>query len=176
MITVNDIKFHYSAPAGSEGLDTAQADPDDSIGGFISSTEWDGGVKNDVFDDVTPEENAAGLTDYRCVFIRNSSAADSWLDVKIWLEQVAGGSGIAIGLDPTGVVAEDSASAQTVSVIDDVSAPPGVVFSAPTSGSPISIGNMGPGTCQAIWIRRSTSLVSPVSGDGFTIRSKGTVL
>jgi hypothetical protein len=175
-ITANDIKFYYSVPTATAGYADPQADPTQSLGGFISTTEWAGGVKNDVFPDVTPEQNSSGLTDYRCVFIRNLSESDPWMSVEIWLEQIADGSTIEIGLDPGGIVSDTLGSEQGAIIASSTTPPAGVVFGTPGSGTELNVGNLTSRTCQAIWIKRTTNTVQPITGDGFTIRAKGVVI
>lgn len=176
MITAADIAFNLSFNrSGAVGLADPQPSPDASMGGFISTTEWAGGAKNDLFGDVAPNDNAAGFTDYRCVFIRNANATDPWLAVKVWIEQVADGSDVSIGIDPTGIVA-DTAGTQALTIANPITPPSGVIFSTPGPGTELTIGDLTARTCQAIWVRRHTHLALPMTGDGFTLRANGTVL
>ncbi len=57
-ITTAELVWKYSINTGA-GNSTAQASPIDSIGGFMSSTAWAGGVLHDMFDQISGDENAA---------------------------------------------------------------------------------------------------------------------
>lgn len=173
-ITAADIKFKLSKNTGP-GNSSAQADPNDSIGGFMSSTEITDATLHNLFDKVTGDENAASEAEYRCLFIHNDHATLTWEAVKVWLSaEVAGGASAAIALDGTGVVAEDLVTAQAERVANENTAPTGETFSAPTTkGAGLSVGDMGPGTCIAVWVRRTAANTSPLDLDGVTVRAEG---
>lgn len=173
-ITDADIKFKHSVTTGP-GNSTAQADPNASLGEFMSSTEVTDATLHNLFDKVTGDENAESDVEYRCIFVHNDHATLTWEDVVIWLDaQVAGGAVAAIGLDPVGVVAEDSASAQADEIGDEDEAPAGVSFSAPsTKGTGIAVGDVGPGECFAVWVRRTAANTGAVDNDGATLAAEG---
>ena len=170
-----DIRYHLSVTTGP-GLSTAQPDPNASLGEFISSTEMNlAAPANNLFDDVSGAENAAADVEYRCIFVRNSHATLTLQGAVLWLAaEQAGGAEHAIGLDPAGVVDEDLATAQAAEIATEGDAPAGVTFSAPTTkGAGLAIGDIGPGQCQAIWIRRTATDSSAVNDDGYDLRVEG---
>ena len=70
-----NIKF-YQCATWAEG---------DTHGGDIDlNNQIVSGTDQNVFDDVTNEERAAGDSEYRKIFIRNENA-DTWLAVKAWI-------------------------------------------------------------------------------------------
>src|SRR5579872_6656583 len=71
-IESSNILFKYSTLAGSSGNSTAQPDPRNSLGNYISTTSWTGSAANDLFDDITNDENISEQVDYRCIFIHNN--------------------------------------------------------------------------------------------------------
>lgn len=173
-IVAGDILWKYSTTAGAAGNSTAGTAAG-SLGKYISTTAWAGGTINDLFDNVSGAENAASTVDYRCIFIHNSNAANTYENVVAWISaEVAGGTSIAIGVDTTAASAIGSASAQAVQIASETTAPAGISFSSPTTqGAGISIGNIPVGNCRAIWIRRTAANTSALSGDGVTLSVAG---
>lgn len=174
-IVSTDLKFKLSVTSGSAGNSQAQADPNASFGKYISTTEIVDATDNNLFDDVSGDENAASDVEYRCLFIHNSHATLTLQAAKAWISaEVSGGAAVAIGLDPAGNVAVGSASAQAAQIANESTAPAGVTFSAPTDkASGLSIGNLGPGQCRAIWMRRTAANTPALDADGVTLRVEG---
>jgi hypothetical protein len=110
-IVAADILFKYSVKTGSAGNTTAGTAAG-SLGTYVSTTQWTGGAANDLFDDISGAENAASTVDYRCIFIHNSNAANTYQNVVVYLSaEVAGGASIAVAADTTAASALGSATA-----------------------------------------------------------------
>lgn len=173
-ITATDILFKLSKNTGP-GNSSAQADPNDSIGGFMSSTQITDATLHNLFDVVTGDENAASDVEYRCFFIHNNHGSLTWESVKVWLfSETAGGASAAIAIDGTGVVSATSASAQAERVANESTAPSGETFSSPTTkGAGLSVGNIGAGQTVAIWVRRTAANTAAVDTDGVIVRAEG---
>lgn len=174
-ITSSDIKLKLSIKTGSAGNSSAQSDVNQSLGKYISTTEITTATLNNLFDDVSGDENAASDVEYRCIFIHNSHASLTWQSPVVWVaSQVAGGTSVAIGIDTTAASVIGSSSAQALQVTDESTAPVGVSFSTPTSkGTGLSLGNLAAGYCRAVWVRRTAANNSAVDSDGFTIQVEG---
>lgn len=164
-------KFSVTAAAGNTTASAAST----SLGDQISTTQWTGGSLNDLFDNISGAENAASTVDYRCIFIHNSNAANTYENVVCWISaETAGGASIAIGVDTTAASAIGSASPQAVSIATETTAPAGISFSSPTTqGAGISLGNIASGSCRAIWIRRTAANTAALSNDGVTLSVAG---
>lgn len=173
-IAASDIKWKLSVTTGP-GNTNAQADPNLSLGEFMASTAWAGGVVHDLFDAVSGAENAASDVEYRCVFIHNDHATLSLTVAKVWMTaEVAGGASVSIGLDPAGAKAEDSATAQAAEIVNEGTAPAGVSFSEPGSyAAGLSIGTLAAGQCYGVWIRRTCANTAAVANDGVTLNVQG---
>lgn len=173
-ITASDIKYHLSVTTGP-GNSTAQADPNASLGEFMSSTAITDATDNNLFDDISGDENAASDIEYRCFFVWNDHATLTWQGTKVWLSsEVAGGANAAIALDGTGVVDYNSASAQAEEEVDEGTAPTGESFSSPTTkGTGLTIGDLAPDKVQGIWVRRTATNSAAQNADGVTIRCEG---
>lgn len=175
-ILTTDILFKHSVKTGSAGNSTAQADPNQSLGKYISTTPWAGGTLHDLFDVVSGDENAASDVEYRCVFIHNAHASLTLYNAVVWVSaETAGGCSVAIAVDSTAASAIGGASAQALEVANESTAPnPALTFSTPTTkGAGLSLGNLAAGQCRAIWIRRTAANSSALANDGATIRVEG---
>lgn len=121
-----EIKYYLSGGA-------ANSDPNASYGGAISSTEV-GGSLNSLFNDVSGDEASAGHTDYRVIYVRNTSAdATGWLQPIIaWIDQLTSGG------DEIDIAVATAKSTTVTAGANDTVAPTGIgAFSRPTSkGAP----------------------------------------
>ena len=92
-IAGTDVKFKLSTTSGSTGNTLAQADPNLSLGKYVSTTQITDATTNNLFDDITGDENAAGAVDYRCFFVHNSHATLTLLSPKVWISAEVSGGG-----------------------------------------------------------------------------------
>jgi hypothetical protein len=173
-IAGSDLLWKFSVKTGAAGNSQA-GNAAGSLGKYISTSAWAGGVLHDLFDVITGDENAASDVEYRCVFIHNAHATLTWQNAVVWVaSQVAGGAAIAIGVDPAAASAIGSAGAQAAEIATEGDAPAGVSFSTPTTkGTGLSLGNIGPGQCRAIWIRRTAANTAAQNADGATLQVEG---
>lgn len=173
-VASSDVLLKFSTTAGAAGnanVGTAGG----SLGKYISTTQITDNTLNNLFDDVSGAENAASESEYRCFFIHNNHGSSTWQNVVAYLaSEVAGGASIAIGADPTAASAIASAGAQAVTIANEDTAPAGVVFSSPvTQGTGVALGNIAPGQCKALWVRRTTANTAALASDGVTLRLAG---
>jgi hypothetical protein len=167
-VLTSDIKIRYSVGTGSAGNTTAGT-ASTSLGKYISTTDVSGAT-NAFFDDVNSAEALAGDTEYRCVFVYNSHATDSALNVTAQIvSEVAGGGSTQAALDNIATSSVGSASAQASGpVADENTAPTGVGTFGTTA---LSIGTLAAGQCKAVWLKRTVAAsTSAITGDGFTFR------
>ena len=82
-IVATDLKCYLTGAASDGGV---QAAPDASLGNYRSSTEPTSGVDNNLFDDITGAQAAAGHTDYRCFVFKNTHATLSLVGAKIFFQ------------------------------------------------------------------------------------------
>jgi len=108
-------------------------------------------LTNNIFDDVTKAQSDVGRIEHRALFLENAHAADSMVDVTLWISANTPGQDVVnIGLDPAGV----NAAAAIIATEDLV--PAGVTFSNPTTeGTGLSMGTLAFGDFFAFWIRRT---------------------
>lgn len=177
-IITADILFRYSNSLAVSGNNDSGSPtgPGNAatqcLGKFVSTAQWPGGGANDLFPDITGEQNANGYTDYRGLFIHNSHATLTALNSVMYISsEVAGGADTAIGIDPTAASILGSLSDQAVTIATAIIAPVGVAFSSPmTLGTAISLGNIPAGQVKGFWVRRTIFNVPPVNNDGFEVK------
>jgi hypothetical protein len=172
-ITATDIlyKFSVAAAAGNTTAGTAAT----SLGDQISTTQITDATLNNLFDDVSGDENAASEAEYRCYFVHNAHGSLTWQNVVVWLSaEVGGGANAAISVDTTGITVLGSGSAQAKTVADENTAPSAQTFSSPTTkGTGLAIGSIPAGSVAAIWVRRTATNSAALNNDGVTIRCEG---
>lgn len=158
-IASSDIQYRLSGGA-------ANANPDASLGGAISSTA----AAATIFDDVSSAEAAAGDVEYRCVYVRNNHGTLTLIGAKVWIQTntPSAQTDVAIGLGTSAI----NGTEQTVA--NESTAPASVTFSSPADfASGLVIGDLAPGATKALWIRRTVTAGAAATADGFTLRVQG---
>lgn len=167
-----DIKLKHSIKTGAAGNTLAQADPNASLGKYISTTEVSGTPLNNMFDNITGAENAAGVPEYRCLFIHNDDPSNRTITaVGIYISaETAGGGTVAIAVDNIAASPMGSSSAQAAEIATETSVPTGVgAFSSPaTAGAALSLGALTSDQVRALWVRR-TPTGTAADADGFSL-------
>ncbi len=182
-ITSADIKFKYSTKSGSAGNQNTGTAAG-SLGKYISTTEITSAQLNNLFDDVTEEENAASDVEYRCFFIHNAHATLDLYNAKLWLSAVvANGADILFARSLVGNPANmtkpiDQAAAQAEEIANENSVPGcdtfGVAFEKANGASLGSSGGvLESGYCQPFWIKRVATNSAALSNDGVTLKVEG---
>jgi len=174
-IASSDIKYRQSVTTGSAGNSTAGGAAGTNLGKYMSTTDLVDNTLNNLFPDVTGDENAASNVDYQCIFIYNSHGTLTWQNVMVWMSaEVSGGAAAAIGIDTTAASANNNASAQGLTIANKNTAPVGVSFSSPTTkAGGLSLGSLAAGQVRAVWVRRTSSNSAALNNDGVTISAEG---
>ena len=124
-----------------------------SIGGVKSSNTMSSAT-NGLFDVVTAAQAAAGLVEYRCIYLHNENATDTMTNARVWISAQASpvGSVLAIGVGAAAVNSTETA------VANEATAPAGVVFSEPTTAATgLALGDIPAGQHRALWLRRTVT-------------------
>lgn len=158
-IVATDLKFYLSG-GGSN------SDPDASLGGAISSSQ----ASSNLLDDIGTAEAAAGESEYRGFFIKNTNATDTAYSVKVWIasNSIATSTAIQIALADEGV-------ANTIETIaNEGTAPTGPTFDdAEDEANALTIGDLAPGEAHGVWLKRTvTATTTAFANDTATIRVK----
>lgn len=163
-ITSTDLKFHLSGGA-------ANSDPNAALGGAISTTQIVDATVANLFDNVSSAESAAGDTEYRCFYVKNTHATLTLQAAKVYIQTntPSADTSAEIGLGTSAV----NGTEQTVA--NESTAPSGVTFSsAAGSGNALSIGNIPAGQHKAIWLKRIVNAAAAAyNSDSVIIRVEG---
>ena len=140
-----DLKLYLSG--GS-----ANSDVDASIGDPISSVEFTTNVLHNLFDVVSSAETAAGDTEYRCVYIKNTHGSLTWTGPVLWISSQTPNSESSFEV-AIGAAAVDATETK---IADEGTAPGGgVTFTTPANeGAGLSVGDLAAGSYKAIWFKR----------------------
>ena len=84
LTTASNISFVLSGGASN-------INPNNSLGGDPSSTSINGGLLNNLFDDVASYESENGNEDYRCIYVFNDGETTVW-DMKLWADSITEGN------------------------------------------------------------------------------------
>ena len=154
-IVTTDIKYRLSGGA-------ANSTPITSLGGAKSSADMPTGI----FDDLTSAQAAAGLTEYRCVYVHNSHGTLTALIAEIWMQANTANTRIAIGLGSSAINGTEQTTA------NEATAPAGVTFSTEpiNLATGLVMGDIPPGQYKAVWLRRIVAPGAALATDSFTLR------
>lgn len=169
-IASTDIVFRLSGGA-------ANTSPAASLGGAMSTAA--GGIitpgnNNNLWDDVTGAESAAGDIEYRCIYVRNEHATLTLQGAVLWVDaDPANGAIEGVALDSAAV---GSTAASTAA--DENTAPsPAVTFvegtAIDTKAEGLAIGNLGPNQFKAIWVRRKVNAGTSAIAETLSLRVEG---
>lgn len=154
----------------------ANSDPNASLGGIVSATQITDATLHNLFDQVESAEASAGDTEYRCFYFKNNHGSLALTSPSVYIDAntPSADSDIEIGLDPAGV-GDGSSTGVATTIGAEGSAPAGVSFSQPSSGSPLALaGSLGAGQYQAVWVKRVISAAaSAVNNDSCVIGIQG---
>lgn len=170
-----DILIKGSTTNGAAGNVTANGGAGTNLGKYATTGSQTDNVLNNLFPDITGDENAQSNADYQCVFIHNNHATLAYQNAVAFISsEVAGGASCSIGVDTTAASAVGSAAAQAVSIAGKNAAPAGIAFSAPTTkGTGLSIGTLNAGQVRGLWVKRQAANSAAVSNDGVTLQVEG---
>lgn len=121
----------------------------DSLGGAISTFVVPTGL-NLFYDDVDLDEATTGSTAYRCFYVKNENATDTYSGAAIYVSvrTPSLSTHCEIGLGTSGLNGtEQSITAEEI-------APVGVNFFATSEATPLAIGDLAAGEYYPLWIKR----------------------
>lgn len=135
-------------------------------GGVITS-----GAANNLWDDVTGAQSAAGLTEYRAFYVLNNHGSLTWQSVVFWIDALTTSADtefdVALASEAVNV-----AIAQTLG--SETSVPSGVTFTRPvTKAGGLSIGNIPAAQFKGLWIKRTVNAGAAAAADSGSIRCEG---
>lgn len=161
-IIATDIKKYLSGGA-------ANADPNASLGGAISSVEVVDDSANNLFALALASEADAGSVKYRAIYIKNTHATLTYKSAKVYIDTNTPSSTTAVQI----ALADESGS-PIETIANENTAPVGPVFSdANGYANGLNIGDLAPGASKAIWIKYTITAGTEAVNDQFIIGVKG---
>ena len=156
-IAATDMKFYLSGGA-------ANADPDLALGGAISSVQ----VGSSFFDDIGVSEAASGESEYRALFVKNTSATDTAYAVKVWIASNTEATSTALQI----ALADEGVANTIETIANEGTAPTGPTFDdAEDYANALSIGNLTAGQAHGVWVKRTvTATTAAYPNDTATLR------
>lgn len=141
----------------------SNSDPNTSLGGARSSVSVSGAALNNIFDNVTPSEASSGDSEYRAIDLLNTGDTTA-TGVVLYnsVETTSSGTTLDFGIEASSVNS-------TTSIANESTAPAGVTFSHPVTGSRLTLPDIPAGSGVRVWVRR---VVSAATGN--TSNDQGT--
>ena len=150
-IISTDLQFRLSGGG-------ANADPDASLGGAISSTALVDASLHNLFDQVASDEASAGDVEYRCIYVRNGHATLALQNAKVYLSADAQNANVTMAF----ALGTSAINGTEQTVADEDTAPTGVTWEeAAGEENAQVIGNLPAGQHKAVWIRRTVTAGAP---------------
>jgi hypothetical protein len=166
-IASTDIVYRLSGGA-------ANTAPISSLGGAMSTVAGGiitSGTANNLWDDVTGDQSAAGLTEYRAFYVVNNHATLPWQTVMFWIDSLTSSADTEFDV-ALASEAVNTAIAQTLA--SEASVPTGVSFTRPvTKAGGLSIGNIPATQYKGLWIKRTVTAGAAAASDSGSIRCEG---
>lgn len=163
-IVASDIETRLSGGAGN-------ASPDASLGGVMSSTAWVTNVDNNLFDDVSGDESAAGDVEYRGYYYRNGHATLAWQTVKVWIDALTSSADTELDI----ALPVEAVDVTMATIANESTAPTSVTFSRPTTkAAGLTLGTLpAAGGRRGLWVKRTITAGAAAAADSGSIRAEG---
>lgn len=175
-ITSADIFFRLAGGA-------ANTDPNASLGGAISTAG--GGaivdnVANNLWDDVTGDEAAAGDTEFRGLYVKNNHGSLTLTGAVIWFDGAGTAAPASASRNFDMAVAAEAMNVSMATIANESAVPATVSFTRPTTkaGGLQLNGSTGltAGSYRGVWIRRVVTAAAVAANDTVSIRAEGDTL
>lgn len=177
-IVQGDLLWFYTGAATHEA---AQADPDASLGDYISNSGITTSVDNNVFDDVSGAEASAGDTNYRCIGFHNNHGSLPLTAAVVWIQVDTGNGEDDISFWTEAPTTPNEVSGYVQTIANEATEPTGASgnWSDATSkatGEDIPNGSaeVGAGEWFGLWLKRIISAsAGAAAAESVTMRVEG---
>lgn len=166
-IASSDIVYRLSGGAANTSPAAALGGAISTAGGGIITTA----VDNNLFDDVSGAEAAAGSIEYRGFYVQNAHGSLALQSAVVWIDALTTSADDEFDI----ALAAEAVNTSMATIANETTAPATVSFTRPTTkGAGLSIGNIPAGQMKGIWIRRTvTAGAAAVTGNSGSIRVEG---
>lgn len=154
-IIPSDLKFYLSGGA-------ANTNPNNSLGGAISSTQVVSNKLHNLFDVVNNLDSVNGAIEYRCIYVKNTSFDFILQNTKLTI--LSNTSSPDTSIEVSWGTSAINGTEQTVA--NETTAPTGMSW---TTGTTTSIGTLQAQGHKAIWIKRIVNTNSDSYNNDTTI-------
>ncbi len=128
----------------------ANADPNASLGGVMSSVSIDSNNNPNLFANVDTSEAASGSDKYRCIFI--TPPAKNYTNVSIWISTPTLSNDTELHL----AVAPEGKNVDVEVIANENVSPVGVIFTRPVQDyNALSLPDLNIGDRIGVWIKRN---------------------
>lgn len=175
-IASSDIKYRLSGGA-------ANTTPASSLGGALSTAG--GGVitdnvANNLWDDVSGDEAAAGDIEYRGIYVRNEHGTLTLQGAVIWFDGSGGTAPSNASRNFDMAIAAEAVSTAMATIANESTAPATVSFTRPTTKAGGLQLNGGTGLAanayRGVWVRRTILAGATAANDNVSVRVEGDTL
>ena len=167
-IVAADILYQLSGGAANSNVNAA-------LGGAISSVAVTDNIDNNLFDDVSAAEAAAGSVEYRGFYAKNNHGTLTLGDARAYISSPSTSTDDELDIG----IAVEAVNVTMATIANETSAPTSVTFSRPsTYAAGLAINSttgLAPAAARGIWVRRTVnSSAAAATGDAATIKVEGT--
>jgi hypothetical protein len=168
-IASTDIEIRLSGGAANTTPNSALGGAMGTAAGALIATN----VANNLFDDVSGSESAAGMTDYRGIYVKNNHGSLTLQSSVIYISADTTSTSTELDLG----LAAEAMNVDMATIPNETTAPSGITFSHPTSratGLQLN-GSTGltAGSRRGVWVRRTVTAGASASADGGDIKVEG---
>jgi hypothetical protein len=142
---------------GTEAHIPECSSPASSLGGRMSRTSLNAISLNNLFDNISPSQAVAGVTEYRAIDIYNSGDAVAQ-SIELWVSADSTHASTSIELALVSAATQNNHTLSTylekLATESSVPASPACSFSAAPVGSKLSMADITNGHAARVWIKR----------------------
>jgi hypothetical protein len=165
-IVTADIQWRLTGGVGN-------VDPNASLGGVMSTTAIVDATNDNLFDDVSGAESAAGDIEYRGFAVRNNHGSLTLQGSVIYISSLTSSADTEFDL----AVAAEAMNVTMATIANESTAPATVSFTRPTTfaGGLQLNGATGltAGSFRGVWIRRTVGAAAAAAADAGTLKVEG---
>lgn len=170
-IVTTDLQFRLSGGAANTSPAASLGGAESTAGGGVITDN----VANNVWDDVSGAESAAGDIEYRGIYVHNNHGTLPLQSSVVWFDTAGGDETTAAGTDAAMAMAAEAINVTMATIADESTAPATVSFTTPvTKGTGLSTGGDVPaGGRKGLWLRRNVTAGASAASDQMSVRWEG---
>lgn len=162
-IVASDLKWRLSGGSSN-------TNPNNALGGVMSSTDIVDATSDNLFDDVSGAEATAGDVEYRGFYVLNNHGSLSLSNAKIYISTLTSSADTELDIG----LATEAVNVDMGTIANESTAPSGVTFSRPTDYTGgLAIGTLAAGARKGVWVRRTVSAAASPASDSGTLKLEG---